>query len=79
MSQLRTERLRTLITEDILSLRLQPGERLEECGLAEKYGTSRTPVREALRQLSSDGLVEIRPKKRGNRRQIQYSRARRTL
>jgi DNA-binding GntR family transcriptional regulator len=63
MSQLRTERLRTLITEDILSLKLQPGDRLEECGLAEKYGTSRTPVREALRQLSSDGLVEIRPKK----------------
>jgi DNA-binding GntR family transcriptional regulator len=63
MSSLRTERLRTLITEDILSLKLQPGDRLEETGLAQKYGTSRTPVREALRQLSADGLVEIRPKK----------------
>jgi DNA-binding GntR family transcriptional regulator len=63
MSPLRTDRLRDLITQDILSLKLQPGDRLEECGLAEKYGTSRTPVREALRQLSADGLVEIRPKK----------------
>jgi len=63
MSPLRTERLRALIAEDILSLKLRPGDRLDECGLAEKYGTSRTPVREALRQLSSDGLVEIRPKK----------------
>ncbi len=59
----RAERLGTLIAQDILSLKLQPGDRLEECGLAEKYGTSRTPVREALRQLSSDGLVEIRPKR----------------
>jgi DNA-binding GntR family transcriptional regulator len=57
------ERLAALIAEDILSSKLRPGDRLDECGLAEKYGTSRTPVREALRQLSSDGLVEIRPKK----------------
>jgi DNA-binding GntR family transcriptional regulator len=63
MSLSRAERLRALITEDIVSLKLQPGDRLDECGLAEKYGTSRTPVREALRRLSSDGLVEIRPKR----------------
>lgn len=63
MSGSRAERLGTMIAEDILSLKLQPGDRLDECGLAEKYGTSRTPVREALRRLSSDGLVEIRPKK----------------
>ncbi len=54
------ERLRALIAEEILSFRLKPGEKLDEARLAEKYGTSRTPVREALRQLSSDGLIQIR-------------------
>jgi DNA-binding GntR family transcriptional regulator len=42
---------------------LKPGDKLDESKLAEKYGTSRTPVREALRQLSSNGLIEIRPHK----------------
>ncbi|TQS44677.1 GntR family transcriptional regulator [Cryptosporangium phraense] len=36
-----------------------PGERLGEQELAAKLGVSRTPVREALRRLSADGLVEI--------------------
>jgi len=52
-----------MIEADILSLKLKPGERLDEAGLAERYGTSRTPVREALRNLSFQGLVEIRPHK----------------
>ncbi|WP_127076117.1 GntR family transcriptional regulator [Rhodomicrobium lacus] len=57
------ERLRALIEEEILSFQLKPGDKLDECGLAKRYGTSRTPVREALRQLSANGLVEIRPHK----------------
>jgi len=57
------DRLRTKIEDDILAFRLKPGDRLDESKLAEKYGTSRTPVREALRQLSSNGLIEIRPHK----------------
>ncbi len=63
MGPSQAERLRAKIEQDILTLKLKPGERLDECGLAERYGTSRTPVREALLQLSSDGLVDIRPKK----------------
>ena len=35
----------------------QPGERLTELGLTEKLGVSRTPVREALRRLSSEGYL----------------------
>ncbi len=63
MSSSQAERLRSMIEEDILSFTLKPGDKLDECRLAEKYGTSRTPVREALRQLSSNGLIEIRPHK----------------
>ncbi len=59
MVEPQSERLRALIERDIFSLRLKPGERLRECSLAENYGTSRTPVREALRQLSSDGLIHL--------------------
>jgi DNA-binding GntR family transcriptional regulator len=61
MSPSQAERLRSMIEEEILTFKLKPGDKLDECRLAEKYGTSRTPVREALRQLSSNGLIEIRP------------------
>lgn len=63
MSQSQAERLRVIIEEDILAFKLRPGDKLDECRLAQQYGTSRTPVREALRQLSSNGLIEIRPHK----------------
>lgn len=45
------------IREDILRLALRPGQDLDEVGLAERYGVSRTPVREALIRLSADRLV----------------------
>jgi DNA-binding GntR family transcriptional regulator len=41
---------------------IQPGEPLSELALAEEFGVSRTPVREALKQLQTEGLVEIRPR-----------------
>lgn len=63
MNPSQAERLRAMIEEEILSFKLRPGDKLDESRLAEKYGTSRTPVREALRQLSSNGLIEIRPHK----------------
>lgn len=43
---------------DILTGEMRPGEKIIEQKLCEKYGASRTPVREALRQLEADGLVE---------------------
>lgn len=49
------------IKEDILSGVYQPGERLKEVELAEKYAVSKTPVREALRYLGGIGFVEIVP------------------
>ena len=57
------DRLRIQIENAIMAGTFKPGERLDECRLAERYGTSRTPVREALRQLSSTGLIDIRPHK----------------
>jgi DNA-binding GntR family transcriptional regulator len=47
----------------ILSGQYGPGARLGEADLAELVGVSRTPVREALRHLAAEGLVEIRPNK----------------
>ncbi len=45
----------------ILSLELQPGTHLDEGTLVETYGVSRTPVREALIRLGSNGLVVLLP------------------
>lgn len=46
-----------LLREDLKSGDFQPGQRLLEVELAEKYKVSRTPVREALFQLSREGLL----------------------
>jgi DNA-binding GntR family transcriptional regulator len=51
------------IREEILSGVYQDGEELREVTLGEKLGVSRTPVREALRQLELEGLVTIVPNK----------------
>jgi DNA-binding GntR family transcriptional regulator len=47
----------------ILKGTLKPGTRLMEVELADDLGVSRTPVREAMRQLEKEGLVEIKPKR----------------
>jgi len=55
------ERLRESIEEDIATGKLLPGTRLDEVELATRFGVSRTPIREALRLLLGEGLVETRP------------------
>ena len=47
------------IREDILGGRLAPGERIRQEDIAERFGASRLPVREALRTLETDGLVTL--------------------
>lgn len=55
------ERLRLELADEIARGRLEPGSALDETSLAERFGVSRTPVREALRELTAAGLVEHRP------------------
>jgi DNA-binding GntR family transcriptional regulator len=55
------QRLREALEDEIVSGHLRPGQRLEEASLAERFNVSRTPIREALLQLASSGLVELRP------------------
>lgn len=57
----RASRLRYEIEEEIATGRLRPGDRLDESSLAQRFGVSRTPIREALQQLATAGLIEIRP------------------
>ena len=47
------------LRQAILGGRLKPGDRLVEERLAEEYGVSRNPIREAIRVLASEGLIEV--------------------
>jgi DNA-binding GntR family transcriptional regulator len=51
------------LREAILSGEFGPGERLRTASLAKRFGSSRTPVREALVQLEGEGLVDIEPRR----------------
>ena len=57
------EALQRALVDRILTGELSPGARLDEQGLADTYGVSRTPVREALQMLASTGLVVNRPRR----------------
>jgi DNA-binding GntR family transcriptional regulator len=50
----------TRIRNDIIQGRIAPGAKLREVALAERYAVSRIPIREALRSLEAEGLVESR-------------------
>lgn len=49
------------LRKQILTLKLKPGAPLDEISLAEQFGLSRSPVRDALARLVSEGLVTILP------------------
>jgi DNA-binding GntR family transcriptional regulator len=57
----RTDWVRRQIADEIISGTLRPGQELDEKKLAEAFEVSRTPVREALRQLSAANLVDWLP------------------
>ncbi len=63
--------LRT-IKENIISLELAPGSQISENELAAEMGLSRTPVREALMELSKVKIVDIQPQKKSTIPLIDY-------
>lgn len=54
-----------LIREKIVTLRLAPGEPINEGALMEELQIGRTPIREALQRLACEGLVVLRPRRGG--------------
>lgn len=54
--------LRHELEREIFLSELLPGQRLDEQEIAQRFGVSRTPVREALQALASAGMVEMRPR-----------------
>jgi DNA-binding GntR family transcriptional regulator len=55
--------IREQLEQDIITGVFQPGDRLDEVSLAERFSTSRTPVRETLQRLISSGLSEHHPRR----------------
>jgi DNA-binding GntR family transcriptional regulator len=53
--------VRDQLRQAIYAGKFQPGEQLRQEELADRFGTSRIPVREALRQLEAEGLVTLHP------------------
>ena len=58
-----SSKLSKLLAAQIVDGTYPPGAKLEERVLAEKFEVSRTPIREALRELGSKGLVEVVPRR----------------
>jgi len=58
-------RIYRMLLESIMSGELPPGFRLDENVLAERFGVSRTPVREALRELGARKLIDLIPRQGG--------------
>ncbi len=61
------------LLEAIASGELRPGERLRELDLAQRLHVSRTPVREALKDLESDGLVQHLPRVGASIKSLSYA------
>ncbi|MBE9532279.1 MAG: GntR family transcriptional regulator [Proteobacteria bacterium] len=57
------ERIVEFIKDAVISGSLKPGERVPESEIAERFGISRTPIREAFRQLESEGFLMMTPRK----------------
>ncbi|MBI5561119.1 MAG: GntR family transcriptional regulator [Deltaproteobacteria bacterium] len=57
------ERIVEFVKDSVIKGRLKPGERVPEHEIAESLGISRTPIREAFRQLESEGFITVAPRK----------------
>lgn len=57
------DELVVLVRDMIIAGELTPGERVSEPALCERFGVSRTPLREALKVLAAEGLVQLLPRR----------------
>ncbi|MCL1925671.1 MAG: GntR family transcriptional regulator [Syntrophorhabdaceae bacterium] len=57
------ERIVSTIRSAITNGQLKPGSRIAETEFAERFGISRTPIREAFRQLETEGFITVQPRK----------------
>ena len=64
----RADLVREALADDIISGRVPAGTRLDEASLAKRFAVSRTPVREALRELATTGLVRSKAHQGARRR-----------
>ncbi len=67
------QRIETTLTEEIAAGILAPGDRIDEVKLTERFGVSRTPVREALTRMVAHGVLS--PGEKRGVRVAEYSRA----
>lgn len=58
-----SEHVYSYLLSQILTGNLKPGEKIAEARIAKEFSTSRTPIREAMRKLESQGLIQIFPKR----------------
>lgn len=58
-----SEKIRRQLADEIMSGEYRIDQRLDESLLAARFGVSRTPIREAIRQLAATGLVKINPRR----------------
>lgn len=57
----RADELRQILADEIVRGKIAPGDTLDETAIAARFKVSRTPVREAIRQLAASGLVDAKP------------------
>jgi DNA-binding GntR family transcriptional regulator len=56
-----SDEISSLLAEDIINGVFKPGQKLEEQAIAKRFDVSRTPVRDAFKQLALTGLIDSRP------------------
>jgi DNA-binding GntR family transcriptional regulator len=57
-----SRRVYLCLRQRIVGMEMLPGERIVERDIAEEFGTSRTPVHEAVQRLADEGLIEVIPR-----------------
>lgn len=69
----RKNALREHLKMSILTLRLRPGDDLDEAHLSDEFGLSRTPLREVFRQLAGEGYLDLRKNRSARVSEMSYT------